>query len=60
MAPEYLRYTCPKCKFEAEKTHCDRCDGMIVWDRDGKRRCTGCGVVLQWITCRRCSYRWNL
>ena len=56
MSDRSIPYTCPDCEFEADDTHCDRCDGTIH-DSSRGPKCTGCGMVISWINCRKCGAR---
>jgi hypothetical protein len=55
-------YTCPSCGFDTSVTNCDKCDAVVKWDSvvHGNAHCTGCGMAISMITCRKCSYKFNL
>ena len=41
----HIPYVCPNYGFEADDTHCDKCDGIVLWMSDGPG-CTGCGMII--------------
>ena len=50
-----IPYACENCDFEAEDTHCDKCDGIVFLYDSGKAFCSGCDMRIMWINCRNCE-----
>lgn len=55
-------YTCNRCGFYTDKTHCDDCQGVVRWDDrpHGSAHCSNCGRRVYGITCRKCGYTFSL
>jgi len=55
-------YTCPHCGFDTDITNCDLCDAVVKWDYEvgSTAHCTGCGIEINYITCRECGERFSL
>jgi primosomal protein N' len=62
MAGPNVGYKCLYCGFDTEVTNCDDCDAVVKWDNNSKRsaHCTGCGINIVRITCRKCGNKFNL
>lgn len=55
-------YTCRNCGFDTDITNCDECDAIVKWDDEDKvsAHCTGCGMEITYITCRKCGEGFSL